>query len=160
MAAIRPGPCGELIDCDDFKRAQIPVPAQYVHADHIDVGAAVPDMGNHLIDAKSPELVVQGREFTHTFIFGAYDGQITFYEPMITLRLSPEPARYCACRSSSRRHGRPKATTRPPTASAISRTRSGTPCRSKISSTGPRTSRAGARFVRAAKYRAAPPAVR
>ena len=82
---IRPGPCAELIDCDDFKRAQTPVPARYVHADHIDVGAAVPAMGNHLIDAKSPELVVQGREFTHTFIFGAYDGSVIFYEPMVTL---------------------------------------------------------------------------
>ena len=56
VGQIRPGPCSELIDCDDFKRAQTPVPARYVHADHIDVGAAVPDMGNHLIDAKSPEL--------------------------------------------------------------------------------------------------------
>ena len=82
---IRPGPCAELIDCDDFVRAQVPVPAQYVHADHIDVGAAVNDMGNHLINSKSPELAPDGPAFTHTFIFGAYDGQITFYEPMITL---------------------------------------------------------------------------
>jgi hypothetical protein len=81
---IRPGPCSELIHCDDFKRAQMPVPTRYVHADHIDVGAAVPDMGNHLIDAKSPELVNAGTMFTHTFIFGAYDGHIIFYEPMIT----------------------------------------------------------------------------
>jgi hypothetical protein len=82
---IRPGPCAELIDCNDFTRAQVPVPVQYVHADHIDVGAAVNDMGNHLIDSKAPELADGGPEFTHTFIFGAYDGQITFYEPMITL---------------------------------------------------------------------------
>ncbi|MGH6920625.1 MAG: hypothetical protein ACREJ0_23310 [Geminicoccaceae bacterium] len=82
---IRPGPCAELIHCDDFRRAQMPVPAQYVHADHIDVGAAVNDMGNHLIDSKTPELAPGGPAFTHTFIFGAYDGQITFYEPMITL---------------------------------------------------------------------------
>jgi hypothetical protein len=81
---IRPGPCSELIHCDDFKRAQIPIPKHYVHPDHIDVGAAVPDMGNHLIDSKSPELVTQGTLFTHTFIFGAYDGHVSFYEPMIT----------------------------------------------------------------------------
>lgn len=84
VRAIRPGRCSELIDCDDFKRAQNPVPAKYVHADHIDVGAAVPDMGNHLIDSKSPELAENGPPFTHTFIFGAYDGHVTFYEPMIT----------------------------------------------------------------------------
>ena len=28
VAQIRPGPCSELIDCDDFKRAQVPVPAR------------------------------------------------------------------------------------------------------------------------------------
>jgi hypothetical protein len=68
---IRPGPCAELIDCDDFVRAQKPVPAQYLHADHLDVGAAVNAMGNHLIDSKSPELAQGGPPFTHTFIFGA-----------------------------------------------------------------------------------------
>jgi len=85
VAQIRPGPCSELIDCDDFARSQLPVPPQFVHPDHIDVGAAVPDMGNHLIDSKTPELAPGGPPFTHTFIFGAYDGEITFYEPMITL---------------------------------------------------------------------------
>ena len=60
------------------------MPARYVHADHIDVGAAVPDMGNHLINSRAPELAPGGPAFTHTFIFGAYDGEITFLEPMIT----------------------------------------------------------------------------
>ena len=84
VKAIRPGGCGELIDCEDFKKATRPVPAQYVHADHINVDAAVPDMGNHLINVKSPELQKGGPKFTHTFIYGAYDGHIIFYEPMIT----------------------------------------------------------------------------
>ena len=83
VSKLRPGPCGELIDCDDFKRATKPVSSRYIHADHINVGAAVPDMGNHLIDTKSPELAPGGK-FTHTFIYGAYDGRITFYEPMVT----------------------------------------------------------------------------
>ena len=105
-------------DCDDFKRAQIPIPKHYVHPDHIDVGAAVPDMGNHLIDAKSPELVTKGTVFTHTFIFGAYDGHVSFYEPMIT-RAYLESHSTCACRSSNHRHGKSKATIRPNTASGI-----------------------------------------
>ncbi len=71
VRAIRAGKCSELIDCGDFERAQKPVPAKYRHRDHIDVGAAVPDMGNHLIDSKSPELAKNGPPFTHTFIFGA-----------------------------------------------------------------------------------------
>jgi hypothetical protein len=41
-------------------------------------------MGNHLINARSPELAKNGPAFTHTFIFGAYDGHITFLEPMVT----------------------------------------------------------------------------
>ncbi|MBI3709896.1 MAG: DUF5602 domain-containing protein, partial [Proteobacteria bacterium] len=81
---VRPGPCGELIDCADFETARKPVPAGYVHPDHIDVGAAVPTMGNHLINSKAAELVKDGPKFTQTFIFGAYDGHITFYEPMVT----------------------------------------------------------------------------
>jgi hypothetical protein len=88
---IRPGPCSELIDCDDFARAQMPVQPQFLHPDHIDVGASVPAMGNHLIDSKTPELAPGGPPFTHTFIFGAYDGQITFYEPMITLAYLDRP---------------------------------------------------------------------
>ncbi len=53
-------------------------------------GAAVPQMGVHWVDRRSPEL--QGmmgnhashRPFTHTFIYGSWNGRMTFYEPMIT----------------------------------------------------------------------------
>jgi hypothetical protein len=93
---LRPGACGELIDCEDFKKATKPVPAKYVHADHINVDAAVPDMGNHLIDSKSPELQKGGPPFTHTFIFGAYDGRITFLEPMITSAYIASNPNMCA----------------------------------------------------------------
>jgi hypothetical protein len=48
-------------------------------------GPRCPTWATHLIDSKSPELVSQGQVFTHTFIFGAYDGHVIFYEPMITL---------------------------------------------------------------------------
>lgn len=51
---------------------------------------AVPMMGMHWLDARSPEL--QGmlgnpagyKPFTSTFIYGAWDGQFIFMEPMIT----------------------------------------------------------------------------
>ncbi len=43
-------------------------------------------MGNHLIDARTSELAdPPQRGFTHTWIVGAYDGHVTFNEPMITL---------------------------------------------------------------------------
>ena len=54
------------------------------------VAAAVPRMGVHLVDMRSPEIQkLLGkpeayRPFTTTFIHGAWNGQVTFWEPMIT----------------------------------------------------------------------------
>jgi hypothetical protein len=84
VEAIAPGRCGELADCGDFKRATRPVPANYLPSGYIDVGAVVPRMGNHLLDSRSPELK-DSLPFTSTFIYGAYDGELIFWEPMITL---------------------------------------------------------------------------
>src|SRR5690606_32730762 len=51
---------------------------------------AVPRMGVHWSDVRSPELqnVLQNpagyQPFTRTFIYGSWDGEFTFLEPMIT----------------------------------------------------------------------------
>ncbi|QHT68784.1 hypothetical protein GXP67_20085 [Rhodocytophaga rosea] len=45
-------------------------------------GEGVPQMGKHWVDATSPEL--QGKPFTATFIYGSYDGEVIFHEPMIS----------------------------------------------------------------------------
>lgn len=79
---IRPGPCPVLTNCDDYARAKLPVPQRYYPPDFRDVDAVEPAMGNHLIDPTAPEF--HGRPFTHTWIYGTYDGEITFYEAMIT----------------------------------------------------------------------------
>ena len=84
IEAIAPGRCGELADCGDFKHATRPVPARYLPNGYIDVGAVVPRMGNHLLDSQSPELK-DSLPFTTTFIYGAYEGELIFWEPMITL---------------------------------------------------------------------------
>jgi len=84
ITSIRPGPCGEFVDCEDFERARVPVAPQYLPAGHADVGAVVPAMGNHLLHMASPELSTPGERFTHTLIYGAYDGEIIFIEPMVT----------------------------------------------------------------------------
>ena len=81
--AIRPGSCGLAINCDDFKRATIPVPAQYMPQGYKNVNAAEGAMGNHLVDLTSLEFG-NPPMFTRTFIYGTYDGHIIFYEPMIT----------------------------------------------------------------------------
>jgi hypothetical protein len=41
-------------------------------------------MGNHLLDSQSPEMK-DSLPFTTTFIYGAYEGELIFWEPMITL---------------------------------------------------------------------------
>ncbi len=42
----------------------------------------VPQMGVHWVDPKTPEL--NGRTFTQTFIYGSWNGEVIFAEPMIT----------------------------------------------------------------------------
>ncbi len=79
---IRPGPCGELVNCDDYKLGKkLPAP-KYYPSDFEDLDAVAPAMGNHLIDRTGPEF--HGQRFTHTFIYGAWNRGITFYEPMVT----------------------------------------------------------------------------
>lgn len=48
--------------------------------------AAVPMMGLHWLDVKSPELqpLPNNKPFTATFIYGSWDGKINFVEPMVT----------------------------------------------------------------------------
>ncbi|HEY4304518.1 MAG TPA: hypothetical protein VGM82_08635 [Gemmatimonadaceae bacterium] len=52
--------------------------------------ATVPEMGLHWLDVRSPELQGLGghpeafKPFTKTFIYGSWDGQFIFDEPMIT----------------------------------------------------------------------------
>lgn len=82
--AIRPGTCGIMVDCEDFERAVVPVPPVNLPAGYADVGAVVPAMGNHLVNTASPELATPPEAFTHTLIYGAYDGRIIFLEPMAT----------------------------------------------------------------------------
>jgi hypothetical protein len=77
-------------------------PAQgYVPANHLGVDP-IPQMGKHFVDLASPEL--GGQTFTQTFIFGSYDRNMIFWEPMITLdflkktpafeRSIPQPAKF------------------------------------------------------------------
>lgn len=53
------------------------MPAGYV----LPPGTEVPRMGAHAINPSAGEF--QGRGFTKTFIYGFYDGQLIFVEPMI-----------------------------------------------------------------------------
>lgn len=83
--------------------------AHYPSAEFVPAGYApppapdpVPQMGFHLTDMASD--IFAGKPFTEVFIYGGWDGKITFLEPMITLamlesretvvREIKQPARY------------------------------------------------------------------
>lgn len=68
-------------EVDSSKFKNWPAPA-YFPANYVNFGGGVPKMGCHWLDITSPEL--SGQTFTQTFIYGSYDGKVTFYEPMIT----------------------------------------------------------------------------
>lgn len=65
--------------------------AGYMPAGYVAVPGAVPRMGVHWADPASPEF--HGKPFTHTLLYGSWDGKTTFLEPMVTLKyLEDRPA--------------------------------------------------------------------
>ncbi len=81
--ALEDGPCGlEFIRCDQHALAKKPLPPNYMDPDFQDVDAVVPAMGNHLIDLTGPEF--NGEEWKRSWIYGVYDGEVIFYEEMLT----------------------------------------------------------------------------
>jgi hypothetical protein len=65
---------------DTVKAANMPGP-DFFPAAYVPTGL-VPNMGVHWLDVTSPEL--NGSAFTQTFIWGSFDGKVTFLEPMVT----------------------------------------------------------------------------
>ena len=71
-----------MIGDDTLKVYKAPE-ADYLAPDYMLIpGGGVPRMGEHSVDFTSPEL--HGAQFTTTLIYGYYDGNMIFYEPMIT----------------------------------------------------------------------------
>lgn len=58
-------------------------PAAYVPPGYIQTPGGVPHMGAHWLPANAPEL--HGGKFATTLIYGFYNGQMAFIEPMITV---------------------------------------------------------------------------
>lgn len=70
-------------DSESGDPAQQP-PSEFLPAGYIvPPGTAVPRMGVHAINPASPEF--HGQPFTATFIYGYYNKQLTFIEPMASL---------------------------------------------------------------------------
>lgn len=75
-------------DPDFMAKAQNAPPATHLPAGYVvpEGLLPVPFMGTHWVDPNSPELRMENpATFTHTFIYGSWDGALTFVEPMITV---------------------------------------------------------------------------
>jgi hypothetical protein len=57
--------------------------SKYAPQLYLKIPGGEPEMGAHWIDLLSPEF--NGAVFTKTFIWGSYNGEFIFWEPMITL---------------------------------------------------------------------------
>ncbi len=68
---------------DPFK-AEILPPEEFRPVTYFPTPGFVPAMGKHWLSGLADELQ-PGGVFTKTFIYGSYDGEFHFYEPMITL---------------------------------------------------------------------------
>lgn len=68
-------------ETDSSKFKILPSPA-FFPPTYFPAPGGVLQMGVHWLDATTPEL--NGQPFTQTFIYGSYDGKLTFFEPMIT----------------------------------------------------------------------------
>ncbi|HEY6899654.1 MAG TPA: hypothetical protein VI233_03390 [Puia sp.] len=86
---------------DSAKFLNFPTPG-YMPSTYVPSPGGVPQMGTHWVDINAPEL--NGQPFTQTYLYGSYDGKLTFYEPMITKafldantsfeRPFPQPAKF------------------------------------------------------------------
>ena len=82
----------DLIGPNDTTEFNRPLPATQLAEMYLETPGGAPRMGAHVIDLQSPEVNGSG-PFTHTYIYGKYNGQLTFIEPMVAesfLRSQPD----------------------------------------------------------------------
>jgi len=77
------------VTCETLEQAVMPLPDDQMPPGYISVGEVIPGMGDHMVNLQAPELLGEA-PFMHTWIYGAYGGRLTFYEPMITLAFLEE----------------------------------------------------------------------
>lgn len=72
----------EVEEIQHIRNYDTPIAEDQMPPGYVRTNEVVPEMGEHLIDPNGREFE-EGNEFTHTFVWGAYEGDLTFYEPMI-----------------------------------------------------------------------------
>lgn len=78
---IRTGPCGVYTDCNDYEKAIKDPPAPFYPTGFENQRGVSGRMGNHLADVS--ESPFDGTPFTQAFVYGAYNGHITYFESVV-----------------------------------------------------------------------------
>ncbi len=68
---------------DDLVKVEKKPAQEFIPAGYVPAPGGEPRMGAHWIDPASPEF--NNQSFTKTFIYGFYDGNMSFLEPMVTV---------------------------------------------------------------------------
>jgi hypothetical protein len=79
---IRTGPCGVYTDCNDYAKAIKDPPAPFYPLGFENQKGVSGRMGNHLADIAEPPFTA-GSTFTQAFVYGAYDGHLTYFETVV-----------------------------------------------------------------------------
>lgn len=79
----------EKMQITDAEKAEILPEPQYWPESYFPTPGYVPNMGKHWLSENAPELQ-EGGFFSQTFLYGSYDGEFIFLEPMITLEYLQE----------------------------------------------------------------------
>lgn len=69
------------VPCDVLERGTEPIPPAQRPPGYQPTDEIVPRMGNHWVNVDAPEF--RGEPFTHTWIYGSFDGELTFLEAMV-----------------------------------------------------------------------------
>lgn len=95
VIGILPGPCSFLAP-ENFTAAHQPLPNGCFPSGYTNmVGATTPMMGNHLLDLSGPEFIEGSAAFNVTYIWGAYSGEIIFFEVMAARTFVETRPDYC-----------------------------------------------------------------
>ena len=73
-----------IVAPENSEKYMAPLAPEHLPETFIEIDGGQVNQGNHMISPTFPEVNGSG-PFTHTFIYGKYDAQINFLEPMVTL---------------------------------------------------------------------------
>ena len=92
--SIKLGPCPGLINCEDYALAAKELPEKYIPKGYANLNMIEGKVGNLLMDTYGPEFDPK-KKFRNSFIWGAFNGKISFFEVMVSLERLKEKKSGC-----------------------------------------------------------------